>query len=239
MLISATRTVSALSLRVLFYGGLFIIVALVHVAVTSALRSAGWPAGLSLFASGAAVLAVVLVLVNVADLVAEQRASWREMQRVKLGLPSGPCCVVWKASDESAEPSAAEEAMPWELAGPLHARYPKLARRLGVEGVAVVEFEVNSDGAAKGVHCIDAWPSDVFYEAAREALAHAKFQPKHDTHVRFGSSYRMPFVFRIAGAARVAERGRRARRLRPSLMAAGQAVDKLRRSLPRADVHTR
>ena len=64
--------------------------------------------------------------------------------------------------------------------------------------------------------------------AAREALTVAKFQPKPDTHVRFGSSYRIPFVFRIAGAAKVQESGRRARKLRPTLHAAQQAVDKLR-----------
>jgi TonB family protein len=226
MLISATRTVSAFTLRALFYGGLFVVVALVHIAVTTALRTAGWPGGLSLFASGAAVLAIVLFVVNLAEFLRERRAAWREIERARQGLPSGPCCVVWREGEADGEAN-----MPWELAAPLRARYPRLARRLGVEGVAVVEFEVNAQGAAKTVHCVEVWPSDVFYEAAREALAHARFQPKPDTHVRFGSSYRMPFVFRIAGAARLSERGRRALVLRPLVRTAAQLVDNLYRRL--------
>lgn len=231
MLIRATRTVSALSARALFYAGLFALVAIIHVAVTTALRAAGWNAGLSLFASGAAVLTVVLVLVNLGDFIGERRAVAREMQRIKEGLPGGPCCVVWRANaeEEAAEPQA-ESDMPWELAGPLHARYPKLARRLRIEGIAIVDFEVGSDGMAKSVHCVDAWPSDVFYEAAREALSHAKFQPKFDTHVRYGASYRMPFVFRIDGASKLRDRGRHARTLRPTLMAATKVVENLRKS---------
>lgn len=227
MLIWATRTVSTLALRAAFYGGLFLVVAVVHVAVTNALRSAGWSPGLSLFVSGGAVLALVLVLVNFAGYVRARRAASRERTRVRQNLPVGPCCVVWRASEGG---SGVGADMPWEIVGDLHARYPKLARRLGVEGVAVVDFEINAEGAAKNVHCVDVWPSDVFYEAAREALAHARFRPKPDVHPRFGASFRMPFVFRIAGAARLRERGHRARQLRPALKAAAQAVEKLRRS---------
>ena len=117
--------------------------------------------------------------------------------------------------------------MPWDVVGPLRARYPRLARRLGIEGIAIAEFEVGADGRAKNINCVDAWPSDVFYEAAREALQHAKFQPK-DVHVRFGASYKMPFVFRISGASKARDSGRRARPLRPTLAAAQQAVENLR-----------
>jgi TonB family protein len=117
--------------------------------------------------------------------------------------------------------------MPWDVVGPLRARYPRLARSLGVEGIAIAEFEVGADGRAKNINCVDAWPSDVFYDAAREALTHARFQPKGDIHVRFGASYKMPFVFRIAGASKARDAGRRARQLRPTLAAAQQAVEKL------------
>ncbi len=120
--------------------------------------------------------------------------------------------------------------MPWTIIGPVRARYPKLARRLGVEGVVVAEFEVGANGAAKNINCVYAWPSDVFYAAAREALEHARFVPRDDIHMRFGASYRMPFVFRISGAAKLEDRGRRARQLRPAVAAAQQAVDKLRRA---------
>jgi TonB family protein len=230
MLVQATRTLSTLTMRALFYGALFIIVVVVHLGLTGALRAQGWGPSASLLASGAVVLGLVLLMVNFADWAREKRAAHREIQRMKQGLPGGPCCVVWKNAEPAQRDEDDPNAMPWEIAGPLRARYPKLARRLGVEGVAVAEFEVSANGVAKNIHCVYAWPSDVFYEAAREALTVAKFQPKPDTHVRFGSSYRIPFVFRIAGAAKVQESGRRARKLRPTLHAAQQAVEKLRRT---------
>jgi TonB family protein len=224
MLVRVTRTASALTLRALFYVGLFAFVVVAHLGLTSVLREQGWSTGAAITGSGAAVLALVLVVVNIADWVRERIAGRREMQRVKHRLPAGPCCVVWRENASS----PAEEGMPWETVGPLRARYPRLARRLGVEGLAIVEFEVAGDGRAKNIHCVDAWPSDVFYEAAREALMHARFQPRRDEHMRFGASYRMPFVFRIAGATRLKERTRRARRLRPVLQAAQRAVEKIR-----------
>lgn len=221
MLIRATRTVSALTLRALAYGVLFLVVVIVHVALTTALRELGWSGGGSLFASGAVVLGLVLASVNLADWLREKRAAAREIERMRQGLPGGPCCVIWQGTETEAD-------MPWDLVGPLRARYPALARRLGVEGVAVAEFEVSAQGTAKNIHCVYAWPSDVFFEAAREALSHARFAPKPETHVRFGASYRVPFVFRIAGATKLNERGHRARPLRPAAEAARQAVEKLR-----------
>ncbi len=211
----------------MFYIALFCVVALMHLALTGALRAQGWTQGASLFSSGAIVLLVVLAVMHGADWVRARHAERRELQRVAQRLPSGPCCVVWK----SAEPAqTSEDNMPWAIVGPLRARYPKLARGLGVEGVAIAEFEVGANGAAKNISCVYAWPSDVFYDAAREALEHARFEPKHDIHMRYGTSYRMPFVFRIEGAAKLAVRGRRAGKLRPSAPAAQQAVEKLRRA---------
>lgn len=224
MLVKATRTASALTLRALFYVALFVFVVVVHLGLTGALRALGWSPGASLMASGASVLALVLIAVNLADWVRERIAERREMLRMKQRLPSGPCCVLWSSSAPGGD---GDDGMPWETVGPVRARYPRLARRLGVEGVAIAEFEVSAEGKAKNIACVDAWPSDVFYEAAREALAHARFQPKRDEHMRFGASYRMPFVFRIAGAAKVTERGYRARRLRPALHAAQQVARKL------------
>jgi TonB family protein len=166
---------------------------------------------------------------SISGWVGEKLAAWREVRRMRQRLPSGPCCVVWRQTD-SAGPGEEDDSMPWDVIGPLRARYPRLARRLGIEGVAIAEFEVNAEGKAKNINCVDAWPSDVFYEAAREALTHVRFEPKPDVHPRFGQSFRMPFVFRINGAARLKEAGRRARRLRPRLQAAQEAVDKMRRS---------
>lgn len=228
MLVQATRTLSTLTLRALFYAGLFAVVVVLHLALTGALRQQGWGGSAALLVSGASVLGLILLMVNFAEWVREKRAERREMLRIRQGLPAGPCCVVWKSAEPALDEDGGDEAMPWEISGPLRARYPKLARRLGVEGVAIVEFEVAAGGKPKNIHCVYAWPSDTFYEAAREALAIAKFQPKPDQHVRFGSSYRMPFVFRIAGASKLNEYGRRARKLRPTLHAAQQAVEKLR-----------
>jgi len=213
-------------MRAVFYAALFVFVVIVHLGITGALRGFGWNGGVALTISGAVVLALVLVLVNVADWVRDWLAERREMQRVRLRLPSGPCCVVWRAPD--APESEVEGGMPWEPVGAIRARYPRSARRLGVEGIAIAEFEVSADGRAKNINCVDAWPSDVFYTAAKEALTLARFQPKYDEHVRFGASYKMPFVFRIAGATRLRERGRRAQPYNPALHAAGEAVKKLR-----------
>lgn len=206
MLIQTTRTISRLTLRAIFYLALFVVVVFAHLSLNGVLRSEGVTGGLALFISGAAVLGIVLVALAVSDRLNAFFADWRERRRIAQGLPDGPCCVVWQIADANA---GDETAMPWEIAGPLRARYPRLARRLGIEGVAVAEFEVSANGTAKNIHFAYAWPSDVFFEAAREALARARFIQK-DVHPRFGVSYKMPFVFRIAGASQRADRGRHA-----------------------------
>ena len=234
MLIRTTRTLSTWAMRALFYAALFGVVVLAHMAIGGVLRAQGWGSGAALFAAGAAVLVLVIVAANAAEWIRDRLRERREMQRVQQRLPSGPCCVVWRAPEEEKSVRQLIEQdeddhtdMPWDIVGPLRARYPRLARRLGVEGIAIAEFEVGADGRAKNINCVDAWPSDVFYEAAREALLHAKVQPK-DVHVRFGASYKMPFVFRISGASKARDAGRRARTLRPTLVAAQQAVENLR-----------
>lgn len=238
MLIRTTRTLSTWAMRALFYAALFGVVVLAHMAISGVLRSQGWGSGTALFVAGVAVLALVIVVTNVAEWLRDRLRERREMQRVKQRLPVGPCCVIWRATEDEKSVRQLIEAeesdhsdMPWDVVGPLRARYPRLARRLGVEGVAIAEFEVGADGRAKNINCVDAWPSDVFYEAAREALQHAKFQPK-DVHIRFGASYKMPFVFRISGASKTRDGGRRARTLRPTLVAAQQAVEKIRTGSP-------
>jgi TonB family protein len=234
MLVRTTRTLSTLTLRALFYGALFGVVVIAHLALSGMLRSEGWSSSLALLVSGGAVLVLVILVSNGAGWVRDRLLERREIERVKQRLPSGPCCVIWRAPETKARnileaiDQEDNEGMPWEPVGALRARYPRLARRLGVEGIAVVAFEVGADGRAKNIHCIDAWPSDVFYDAAREALEHARFQPKGDVHVRFGASYKMPFVFRIAGASKTRDAGRRAKQLRPTLAAAQQAVENLR-----------
>ena len=234
MLIRTTRTLSTWAMRALFYAALFGVVVLAHMAIGGVLRAQGWGSGAALFAAGAAVLVLVIVAANAAEWIRDRLRERREMQRVQQRLPSGPCCVVWRAPEEEKSVRQLIEQdeddhtdMPWDIVGPLRARYPRLARRLGVEGIAIAEFEVGADGRAKNINCVDAWPSDVFYEAAQEALLHTKFQPK-DVHVRFGTSYKMPFVFRISGASKARDAGRRARTLRPTLVAAQQAVENLR-----------
>ncbi|MBL8542405.1 MAG: TonB family protein [Hyphomonadaceae bacterium] len=224
MLVRATRTASALTLRALFYGALFVVVVAAHLSGTAALRAQGVPGAMAIAVAGALVLGLVLVLVNVADWARERVAARRELLRARQGLPAGPCCVVLPRAD-----GRAGDEMPWEVVGPMRARYPTLARRLGVEGYAIADFEVSAEGRAKNIHCVDAWPSDVFFAAAREALAHAEFRMREDVHPRFGASYRMPFVFRIAGASRVKEPGARARKLRPILGAVQRFAASLRR----------
>lgn len=233
MLIRTTRTLSTWAMRALFYAVLFAVVVLSHLAITTLLLAQGWGGGVAMLIAGAIVLVFVIVVFGAGEWLRDRLRERQEMQRVKQRLPSGPCCVVWRAPEEKTvrqlldEEESDHSDMPWDVVGPLRARYPKLARRLGVEGIAIAEFEVGADGRAKNINCVDAWPSDVFYDAAREALQHAKFQPK-DVHVRYGASYKMPFVFRISGASKARDAGRRARTLRPTLVAAQQAVENLR-----------
>jgi TonB family protein len=233
MLIRTTRTLSTWAMRALFYAVLFAVVVLSHLAITTLLLAQGWGGGVAMLIAGAIVLVFVIVVFSAGEWLRDRLRERQEMQRVKQRLPSGPCCVVWRAPEEKTvrqlldEEESDHSDMPWDVVGPLRARYPKLARRLGVEGIAIAEFEVGADGRAKNINCVDAWPSDVFYDAAREALQHAKFQPK-DVHVRYGASYKMPFVFRISGASKARDAGRRARTLRPTLVAAQQAVENLR-----------
>lgn len=236
MLIRTTRTLSAWALRALFYAALFAVVVLSHLALTALLLAQGWGNGVALLIAGAVVLAFVIVVLGFSEWLRERLRARLEIQRSKQRLPSGPCCVIWRTPEEKPlrqmiDDDEDHSDMPWDVVGPLRARYPKLARRLGIEGIAVVEFEIGADGRAKNINCVEAWPSDVFYEAAREALLHVRFQPK-DVHVRFGASYKMPFVFRIAGASKARDSGRRARTLRPTLVAAQQAVEKIRSSAP-------
>ena len=80
--------------------------------------------------------------------------------------------------------------------------------------------------AVVGLHAC--WCEHGVTPAAREALLRTRFEPKPDTHVRFGASYRMPFVFRISGASTLADHGVRAKQLRPAFNAAQAAVEKLR-----------
>ncbi len=194
MLVRATRMASALTLQALFFGALFILVVCAHVAITTALRGIGLGPGVSLAASGSGVLLLVVGGVQVAEFIRERRAAAREMARIRHGLPSGACCVIWDGPQTEAD-------LPWAPVKRLRAAYPELARRLGIEGVALVGLEIGPDGRPHNVHCIEAWPSNIFYHAAAEALQKTRFVPRAGV-APVGGAYRIPFVFRIAGASR-------------------------------------
>ena len=104
--------------------------------------------------------------------------------------------------------------MPWTLTSAVQVHFPKIARRFGIEGFAVVDFDITPEGRVKNIHCIDVWPSPIFYASAKAAMKDARFAVRPGATPRFGPSYRMPFVFRIQGSARVTDRGRRARQRR-------------------------
>ncbi len=224
MLVRATRTLSTWVLRALLYAALFLVVVIVHVGLTSALRQRGWNGSLSLLASGAIVLGIVLLLVQGASWLQHWLHQRREAARLRLKLPAGPTCLVWTPQPEA----DGAPSMPWETIGPMRARYPPLPQRLGIEGYAIAEFEISAQGRAKNIHLVDAWPSDIFFVSAREALLNARFQPSLDEHVRYGASYRMPFVFRLNGTSRLTEKGARAKTLRPLFHAIVRLVENRR-----------
>jgi TonB family protein len=223
MLVRATRTLSRWILRALFYAALFLVVVIVHLALTTALRQYGLNGSLSLLLSGAAVLMVVLLLIQAASWLRQWLHEQRELTRARLRLPVGPTCLIWQANSEQAQTSP----MPWEVIGPMRARYPGLPRRLGIEGYAIAEFEVSAKGRAKNIHLVDAWPSDIFFTSAKEALLQARFQPSLDEHVRYGASYRMPFVFRLPGSSKLPEKDARAKTLRPILHAVQRLMENI------------
>ncbi|HWA21081.1 MAG TPA: energy transducer TonB [Caulobacterales bacterium] len=213
MQVAATRAISSFARTGLFLAGLFLFVIVTQIAVVAALRGLNVSGGLSLLISGGVVLAIVFGATAWMRASARATAARLESERVAAGMPEAPCCVIWRARPGEAD-------FPWELEGDVRAAYPPLAQRLGVEGFAVVDFEVGADGAAKNLHCIDYWPSRLFYDSAAEALRAARFRLRPGAGARFGPSYRIPFVFRIRGAARVRDKGHTA--LGPVFYAAKQ-----------------
>lgn len=212
MQVSAARTVSAFTARALFLAGLFLFVIILQGALVASLRGLGVNGGPALLISGAVILPAVLIVASIARWISARTSAKLEAARADAALPHGACCVIWR------EPGGAAAEFPWELQGDVQAAYPKLARRLGIEGYAVVDFEVGADGAAKNLHLVDVWPAPMFYDAATEALRQARFALRPGSAPRFGPSYRIPFVFRIRGAAKVRDKGRSA--LSPAVHAA-------------------
>jgi TonB family protein len=198
--VAATKAISSFARTALFLAGLFLFVIVTQIAVVAALRGLDINGGPALLISGGVVLAIVFGATAWMRASAKAAAEKLERERRAAGMPEAPCCVVWRGK-------AGESDFPWELEGDVRAAYPILAQKLGVEGFAVVDFEVGADGAAKNLHCADYWPSRLFYESAAEALRAARFRLRPGAGARFGPSYRIPFVFRIRGAARVRDKG--------------------------------
>ncbi|HEX5055636.1 MAG TPA: energy transducer TonB [Gammaproteobacteria bacterium] len=55
--------------------------------------------------------------------------------------------------------------------------YPRDAKDQGIEGYAVVEFLLNSQGRPKDVRVVESMPPDVFSKAAKAAVSHNKYTP--------------------------------------------------------------
>jgi TonB family protein len=202
----APRVISNFALSAAFLAALFVGVVILHLSLNAMLRNAGLePNASTLLAGALSVMLVLLAWVAGQDVLARRRRR-HDAERVALELPDGPCCVIYRSS-EGAE-------MPWTITGAVQVAYPRAARRLGVEGLAVVDFEVGGNGRAKNLHCVDVWPHRLFYEAAAQALLQARFKARDGKLPRFGPTYRMPFVFRMRGASAVTDHGRRARRAR-------------------------
>lgn len=204
MQVSATRRALNLTVATLTLMAVFVVVIVLQGAVMGALRNGGMAGGPALLVSGAVAFAVVVGGFGLWNAWLALDRARAEDERDRLQLPEGPCCVVWRGGEEA--------EMPWALVTPIHAHFPAIARRFGVEGITVVDFDITPEGRVKNIHCIDVWPSPIFYAAAKDALKDARFAVRPGATPRFGPSYRMPFVFRIQGSARVTDRGRLARR---------------------------
>lgn len=201
MRVSASRSISNLALGAAFLVGLFLAVIVAQIAVISALRGLNIGGGAALAISGVIILGSVFALRWAYQEMQARAVVSREATRAAFALPDGPCSVIWRAGGV--------RDFPFELEGEVSVVYPRPARRLGIEGYAVIDFEVGANGAAKNLHLVDVWPSRLFYEAAAEALTRARFRPRDPSKAWRGPSYRMPFVFRIRGGSRVRDEGRR------------------------------
>lgn len=203
MRVSATQKAFDFTVGAGFLALVFVGVLVMQSAVTGGLRSVGVPGGTAQFASGAIVFGTVVGgFALITGYVALMRAR-AEMERARMRLPEGPCCVLWREGEGAVGQDGAA-APPFAPERPLRVRFPPLARRFGIEGVAVAEFEIAADGRAREIRCIDAWPSTVFFTAAKSALQRARFAAEvaPTGPVRL----RMPFVFRIRSARTPARR---------------------------------
>lgn len=204
MRVSSTQKAFDFTVGALFLALVFVVVLILQGAVTGGLRSAGMPFGAAQFASGAIVFGTVVGgFALVTGYVALMRAR-AEMERARMRLPDGPCCVLWRDEEGEGAGAGAAGAPPFTPQRPLQVRFPPLARRFGIEGVAVAEFEIAADGRAQEIRCIDAWPSTVFFTAAKAALQRARFAA--DVSPTGPVRLRMPFVFRIRSARPPARR---------------------------------
>lgn len=79
-----------------------------------------------------------------------------------------------EASPLTTLPEGAERAMRVEFEPP---RYPRRAARQWMEGVAIVEFDVDTQGQPTNVRTRFALPSGYFEEAAEEAVSRARYAP--------------------------------------------------------------
>ncbi|MBI1186952.1 MAG: TonB family protein [Alphaproteobacteria bacterium] len=193
MLVWATRRLPDYVARGAILAALFVLVVVLQIGLTSGLRAAGAGSGVALALAGFAVLGLVLGTNWAIKRNRMRRLAAIEAARLRQGLPDGPCCVVW--SSESAGEAA------WAPEATLKVRYPRLARRLGVEGAVVIEVEIDDGGRAGNLRCVDVWPSRVFYRAAAAALDGARFTMQGGRG-RLDRTVRVPFVFRISGAVR-------------------------------------
>lgn len=203
MRVSATQRAFDLTVGGVFLALVFVVVIVLHGALTGALRSIGLPGLPAEFASGVIVFGTVVGgFALVTGYIALMRAR-AENTRLRMRLPEGPCCVLWSEANETAaaQPEAgASPTPPFVLRKPLDVRFPPLARRFAIEGVAVAEFEIGVDGRAREIRCIDAWPSTIFFTAAKSALERARFATEPHVSPSTPPRLRMPFVFRIRTA---------------------------------------
>ncbi|MBL8549543.1 MAG: energy transducer TonB [Hyphomonadaceae bacterium] len=192
MLVWATRTLPEAVIRGLILLTLFVIVVVLEIGLSTGLLALGLNSAAAFTLAGVVVLTVVLSLNWFLRSIRVERARGREAARKRNELPDGPCCLVLEGPDEP-------PPLPWDLRKPIRTRYPPLARRLGVEGIAVAAFEIGADGRAKGVRCVESWPSDMFFRAASSALKGARFRPPQGRSAQLSATYQLPFVFRLGG----------------------------------------
>ncbi|WP_299202236.1 energy transducer TonB [uncultured Amphritea sp.] len=85
------------------------------------------------------------------------------------------------------------------LTPPDQPQYPRLARKLGIEGQVILRVEIGRDGSVEGLRLEQSSGSDLLDQAARSAVQRWQFVPATQNGLAVASYVRVPIDFVLEG----------------------------------------